>query len=89
MSQVPPHSPSLVSVVNAFPEDLVEAMQEFIGGHPNWDQYRLMHAAVAGFLFQNGCKRRAVARHYLDGLFQRDQAPVCASQPWPRISRAG
>jgi hypothetical protein len=83
MSQVPDHAPSFVSVVNEFPEDLYDAMREFIGGHPNWDQYRLMHAAVAGFLFQHGCKRRAVARHYLDGLFQRDLAPFGGGQPHP------
>jgi fermentation-respiration switch protein FrsA (DUF1100 family) len=47
-------------------------MGEFISGHPNWDQYRLLQAAVAGFLFQHGCKDRAVSRHYLNGLFQRE-----------------
>jgi hypothetical protein len=63
-----------VSVVNEFPEDLYEAMREFISSRPNWDQYRLLQAAVAGFLFQHGCSDRAVSRHYLDGLFQRDGA---------------
>jgi hypothetical protein len=74
MSQIPDHLPAHVSIVNEFPEDLYEAMGEFISGHPNWDQYRLLQAAVAGFLFQQGCKDRAVSRHYLDGLFQRDGA---------------
>ena len=41
------------------------------GAIPNGDQYRLMQAALAGFLFQHGCQDRAVVRHYLDGLFQR------------------
>ena len=41
-----------VSVVNEFPEDLYQAMREFISSHPNWDQYRLLQAALAGFLFQ-------------------------------------
>ena len=27
-------------------------MREFISSHPNWDQYRLLQAALAGFLFQ-------------------------------------
>jgi hypothetical protein len=83
MSQIPDQAPSFVSCVNEFPEDLAEAMREFIGGHPHWDQYRLMHAAVAGFLFQHGCKRRAVARHYLDGLFQREGGRPGDSQPRP------
>ena len=72
MSQIPDHLPAHVSIVNEFAEDLYEAMGEFISGHPNWDQYRLLQAAVAGFLFQHGCKDRAVSRHYLNGLFQRE-----------------
>jgi hypothetical protein len=41
-----------VSVVNEFPEDLYQAMRQFISSHPNWDQYRILQAALAGFLFQ-------------------------------------
>jgi hypothetical protein len=69
---VPHHAPRSVSVENQFPEDLFEAMAAFVRSHPQWDQYRLMQAALAGFLFQHGCQDRAVARHYLDGLFQRE-----------------
>ncbi|MFO8238330.1 MAG: DUF2811 domain-containing protein [Prochlorococcaceae cyanobacterium] len=64
---MPPH----VSVENQFPEDLYEAMRTFIAAHPDWDQYRLMQSAVAGFLFQQGSKEPAVVQHYLNGLFQR------------------
>ena len=60
-----------VSVENQFPEDLYEAMVAFIENHPEWDQYRLMQSAVAGFLFQQGSKDPAVVRHYLNGLFRR------------------
>jgi hypothetical protein len=35
-----------------------------------------MQAALAGFLFQHGCRERSVARHYLDGLFQRPASQV-------------
>lgn len=63
--------PLSVSVENEFPQDLFDAMRHFIRTHPEWDQYRLMHSALAGFLFQHGCHDRAVARHYLDGLFNR------------------
>ena len=45
-----------VSVENQFPEDLFLAMVGFISAHPEWDQYRLMQSAVAGFLFQQGCR---------------------------------
>jgi hypothetical protein len=78
MSQIP----DPVSIVSEFPEDLYESMREYISSHPNWDQYRLLQAALAGFLFQHGCKDRAVTRHYLDGLFQRDAA--AALQPLSR-----
>ncbi len=71
MSQTPEFAPAHVSVVNEFPEDLYDAMRNFVRSHPHWDQYRLMQVAVAGFLFQQGSRERAVARHYLDGLFER------------------
>lgn len=71
MSQTPETAPAYVSIENQMPEDLFDAMREFIRLHPQWDQYRLMQAALAGFLFQHGCHERSVARHYLDGLFQR------------------
>lgn len=71
MSQTPEFAPAYVSVVNEFPEDLYDAMRTFVRTHPHWDQYRLMQVAVAGFLFQQGSRERAVARHYLDGLFDR------------------
>jgi hypothetical protein len=81
MAQVPNHAPSYVSVENQFPEDLFDAMRGFVSSHPQWDQYRLMQAALAGFLFQHGCQDRAVARHYLDGLFQHQQSnALCRPQ---------
>jgi hypothetical protein len=51
------------------PEALLEAMRTFIDQHPNWDQYRLVQAALAGFLVQHGCQDRAVTRCYLANLF--------------------
>ncbi|MFM7549156.1 MAG: DUF2811 domain-containing protein [Cyanobacteriota bacterium] len=77
--QTPDHAPAYVSVVNEFPEDLHQAMVRFIEEHPQWDQYRLMHAALAGFLFQQGSQQRSVARHYLDGLFRREKPQNCGS----------
>ena len=71
MNEIPDHAPLSVSIENQMPEDLFNAMREFIQCHPQWDQYRLMQAALAGFLFQHGSQDRAVARHYLDGLFRR------------------
>ena len=76
MKQIPDHAPQFISVENQFPEDLYDAMREFVRVHPQWDQYRLMQVALAGFLFQHGSQDRAVARHYLGGLFRRQDAPV-------------
>ena len=51
------------------PEALLAAMGDFIEHHPNWDQYRLFQAALAGFLVQNGVQDRGVTRCYLANLF--------------------
>lgn len=93
MSQTPEYAPAFVSVVNEFPEDLYDAMRSFVRTHPHWDQYRLMQVAVAGFLFQQGSRERAVARHYLDGLFDRGasgqqaEAPDAPVAPVPAVRR--
>ena len=71
LTTTPDAMPPQVSVENQLPQDLHDAMGRFIDGHPEWDQYRLVQAAIAGFLFQQGCQERAVAQHYLKGLFRR------------------
>ena len=58
-----------VSLRAEVPEPLLAAMQDFIEQHPNWDQYRLFQAALAGFLVQNGVRDRGVTRCYLANLF--------------------
>jgi hypothetical protein len=64
----------LVSLRAEVPEPLLEAMRQFIERHPNWDQYRLFQAALAGFLVQNGVRNRGVTRCYLANLFPGQQA---------------
>ena len=76
MREIPGAMQPHVSVENQFPEDLYGAMVGFIECHPQWDQYRLMQSAVAGFLFQQGCQDPAVVRHYLDGLFRKPTPEV-------------
>ncbi len=71
MTTIPDTLAPHVSVENQFPEDLFDAMAAFIASHPEWDQYRLIQSAVAGFLFQQGCQEPAVVQHYLNGLFRR------------------
>ena len=63
--------PAYVSLETEIPEVLYRGMKEFIGGHPHWDQYRVMSSALAHFLFQNGCEDHAVMERYLDDLFSR------------------
>ena len=58
-----------VSLLAEVPEPLLRAMSQFIERHPNWDQYRLFQAALAGFLVQNGVQNRGVTRCYLANLF--------------------
>jgi hypothetical protein len=58
-----------VSLRAEVPEPLLRAMGQFIECHPNWDQYRLFQAALAGFLVQNGVHDRGVTRCYLANLF--------------------
>jgi hypothetical protein len=58
-----------VSMRAEVPEALLQSMQGFIEAHPNWDQYRLFQAALAGFLVQNGMQTREITRCYLANLF--------------------
>jgi hypothetical protein len=51
------------------PLTLLHAMRQFLALHPNWDQVRLLHVALAGFLVQHGSQDRAVTRCYLANLF--------------------
>ena len=60
-----------VSLEAEIPEVLYRGMKDFIGGHPSWDQYRVMSSALAHFLFQNGSDNRAVSERYLDDLFMQ------------------
>ena len=73
LEQVPDAMKTHVSVENQFPADLFDSMVGFIETHPQWDQYRLMQSALAGFLFQQGCQDRPVVRHYLNGLFHKPE----------------
>jgi hypothetical protein len=59
----------MVSLMAEVPEPLLLAMRAFIERHPNWDQYRLFQAALAGFLVQHWAGDRAITRCYLANLF--------------------
>ena len=50
-------------------ENLQEAMRKFVEEHPNWDQYRILQAAIAGFLMQKGFQNRDLTRLYIGNMF--------------------
>ena len=50
-------------------ENLQMAMKEFVEQHPNWDQYRILQAAIAGFLMQKGFQNRDLPRLYVGNMF--------------------
>ena len=53
-------------------ESLQYAMNEFVEKHPNWDQYRILQAAIAGFLMQKGFENRDLTRLYVKNMFSMD-----------------
>ena len=63
---------SVVSFQTEMPLLLQQAMTRFIKEHPNWDQYRLVQAALAGFLVQNGIESREITRVYVGNMFRRE-----------------
>ena len=50
-------------------ENLQKAMKKFVEEHPNWDQYRILQAAIAGFLMQKGFENRDLTRLYIGNMF--------------------
>ena len=50
-------------------ENLQMAMKKFVEDHPNWDQYRILQAAIAGFLMQKGFHNRDLTRLYIGNMF--------------------
>ena len=50
-------------------ENLQLALKEFVEEHPNWDQYRIIQAAIAGFLMQKGFQNRDLTRLYIGNMF--------------------
>ena len=62
-------SEDTISFQTEIPKQIQQAMKDFIEKHPNWDQYRLLQAALAGFLIQNGISSRLITRLYIGNMF--------------------
>jgi len=58
-----------ISFQTEIPKQIQQAMKAYIEKHPNWDQYRLLQAALAGFLIQNGISSRLITRLYIGNMF--------------------
>ena len=62
-------SEDIISFQTEIPKSIQQAMNVYIEKHPNWDQYRLLQAALAGFLIQNGISSRLITRLYIGNMF--------------------
>tara|TARA_B100000902_G_scaffold61791_1_gene68796 strand:- start:88 stop:351 length:264 start_codon:yes stop_codon:yes gene_type:complete len=62
-------SEDTISFQTEIPKHIQQAMKVYIEEHPNWDQYRLLQAALAGFLIQNGISSRLITRLYIGNMF--------------------
>ena len=62
-------SEDTISFQTEIPKQIQQAMKIYIEKHPNWDQYRLLQAALAGFLIQNGISSRLITRIYIGNMF--------------------
>ena len=63
------HNDEVISFKCELQESLQKAMKAFVEKHPNWDQYRILQAAIAGFLMQNGFQNRDLTRLYVGNMF--------------------
>ena len=62
-------SEEIISFQTDIPKPIQQAMKVYIETYPNWDQYRLLQAALAGFLIQNGISSRLITRLYIGNMF--------------------
>ena len=59
----------IVSFIEDVPVYLNAAMRKFIEDHPNWDQHRLMQAAISGYLLEKGVTSLEMRRFYSQSMF--------------------
>ena len=60
-----------VTILTEIPTILQESMNNYLESHPDWDQNRVLTAALSLFLLQNGESDRRAARVYLETLFHQ------------------
>ncbi len=60
---------SIISFIEDVPVYLNDAIRTFIDEHPNWDQHRLMQAAISGYLLEKGVTSIEMRRFYSQSMF--------------------
>ena len=65
------HKDEVVSFKCELQENLQNAMKKFVEEHPNWDQYRILQAAISGFLIEKGFQNRDLTRLYIGKMFKK------------------
>ncbi len=60
---------SIVSFIEEIPSYINDAMRKYIDDHPNWDQHRLMQAAISGYLLEKGVTSLEMRRLYSQSMF--------------------
>ena len=63
------HNEDVISFKCELQENLQKAMKKFVEEHPNWDQYRILQAAIAGFLMHKVFQNRELTRLYIGNMF--------------------
>tara|TARA_Y100001968_G_C19268131_1_gene672762 strand:- start:40 stop:330 length:291 start_codon:yes stop_codon:yes gene_type:complete len=66
-----------VSFVQEIPVYLKDAISAFIDKHPNWDQYRLVQAAISSYLLEKGVYSREINRLYFKSMFSKQIFVQC------------
>tara|TARA_B100000965_G_scaffold327146_1_gene289846 strand:- start:134 stop:424 length:291 start_codon:yes stop_codon:yes gene_type:complete len=67
---------SIISFLEDVPVYLNEAMRKFLDDHPNWDQHRLMQAAISGYLLEKGVTSLEMRRFYSQSMFCKNSMRV-------------
>ena len=65
-----------VSIFTEIPETLHESLKNYLETHPDWDENRVLTAALSLFLLQNGDSDRRAARVYLETLFHHSSVEM-------------
>ncbi|MHC5612501.1 MAG: DUF2811 domain-containing protein [Nostoc sp.] len=62
---------STQNIFTTLPETLHQSLNTYLEKHPDWDEHRLITAAISLFLLQNADGDRGVSQVYLETLFRR------------------